>query len=143
MRIPKTHSIRKALIPMGLLLSCSSLLAADFTPIPLDPTSFNEDPVIEKAAPPSINDYVTVTPDQGTNKNGNTVYEKGYVTTNSTGIPLHNSIVSDPSGTHSFQMPPDYHTNNVLFFGHNNSSWTPVLGPATFTLPTPAAYSAL
>lgn len=144
MRIPKTQSLKKALLPVGLLLSCSSLFAGDFTPIPLDPASFNADPVIEKTAPPSINDYVTVTPDQGTNKNGNTWFEKGYNTTNlNMGCPVHNSIVTDSTGTHSFQMPPDYHTNNVLFFGHNSSSWTPILGPATFTLSTPAAYSYL
>ena len=59
-----------------------SLARADFTPVPLDPTSFNQDPGIEKTAPPSLNDYVTVTPDQGTNRNGNTWYEMGYNVSN-------------------------------------------------------------
>jgi hypothetical protein len=141
----RTHA---QLITAGLVLSLGPLAYADFTPIPLDPTSFNQDPVIEKTAPPSLNDFVTVTPDQGTNKNGNTWYEKGYNTNNpTTGLPLHNSLVTVSNAlnahNYTFQMPPDYHGNCVLFVGHNNSTWTPILGPATFTFTTPAPYSAL
>ena len=118
--------MKSKLIFLGLTCACVSLARADFTPIPLDPTSFNHDPVIEKTAPPSLYDYVTVTPDQGTNKNANTWYENGYNTTNSVnGLPAHNSLVTKINTanniSYTFRMPPDYHTNNCLFIGHNNA----------------------
>jgi hypothetical protein len=148
----KVVSARTTLIILGLLASSAASRAA-FTPIPLNPSSFNADPVIEATAPPSINDYVTVTPDQGTNRNGNTWYEMGYNTnlyatpTYSgplTGLPPHGSVFTAISNaTHSFQMPPSYVGNCVVFVGHNIGAWSPILGPGTFTLTTPAAYSSL
>src|SRR6266498_4180105 len=105
-------------------LSITSLARADFTPIAINPSSFNQDPVIESTAPRSFNDAVTATPDGGTNKTGNTWYEVGYMT-NLTGLPLHNSSVS--TNNHTFQMPPDYHTNCVFFVGHNQGAWTPIM----------------
>src|SRR6266436_10036588 len=123
------------LVSTAVLAIASLARAGDYTPIALDPSSFNQDPVIEAAAPRTFNEVVTVTPDGGTNKTGNTWYETGYVT-NSSGLPVHNSLVT--ATNHTFQMPPDYHTNCVLFVGHNNSTWSPILGPATFTFTTPS-----
>src|ERR1017187_369583 len=119
--------MRSTLIPLGLTCLCVSLARADFTPIPLDPTSFNQDPVIEKTAPLMVNDYVTITMDAGTNKTGNTWYEQGYNTVNATsGFPAHASlVVKSNTSTHNiytFQMPPDYHVNNCIFLVHHNRS---------------------
>jgi hypothetical protein len=38
--------MRSKLIPIGLTCLCVSLARADFNPVPLDPSSFNQDPVI-------------------------------------------------------------------------------------------------
>jgi hypothetical protein len=142
--------MKSTLIPIGLTCLCVSLARADFTPIPLDPTSFNQDPVIEKTAPNSLNDYVTVTPDTGTNRTGNTWYEIGYNTVNATsGFPAHASVLvktnTSTLNVYTFQMPPDYHTNNCIFLGHHNNpnpNWWPIeTGPSRLTLTTPARYT--
>jgi len=126
-------------LTLGVALGITAFARADFTPIAINPSSFNHDPVIEAAAPKTIAEptIVTVTADGGTNKTGNTWYEVGYMT-NSTGLPAHNSTFT--ANNHTFQMPPDYHTNCVFFVGHNQSSWTPLVGPATATLTTPAQF---
>ena len=144
--------MRSTLIPLGLTCLCVSLARADFTPILLDTNSFNADPVIEKTAPPSLNDYVTATPDTGTNKTGNTWFEIGYSTVNATsGFPAHASlVVKSNTSTHNiytFQMPPDYHVNNCIFLGHHNNpnpNWLPIeTGPTRLTLTTPALFTSL
>src|SRR5689334_4720608 len=110
-------------LAISVALGITSLArAADFTPIPIAPSSFNQDPVVEATAPKSIADasIVTHTADGGTNKTGNTWYEVGYMT-NSTGLPVHNSTFT--TNNHTFRMAPDYHGNCVFFVGHNQSSW--------------------
>src|SRR2546423_699617 len=74
------RTLLSALITLTLAGSASFVRAAGFTPIPLNSSSFNGDPVIEASAPRSLNDFVGVTPDAGTNKTGNTWYEMGYNT---------------------------------------------------------------
>src|SRR5437660_12785206 len=70
--------IKSTLVTLGVALTLANFArGATFTPIPLNPSSFNADPVIEASAPRSLNDFVNVTPDAGTNKTGNTWYEIG------------------------------------------------------------------
>ncbi len=142
--------MKSKLVLIGLTCLCVSLARADFTPIPLDPTSFNQDPVIEKTAPASISDYVTITTDTGTNKLANAWYEIGFNTVNATsGFPAHASLLvktnTSTTYVYTFQMPPDYHTNNCIFLGHHNNpnpNWWPIeAGPARLTLTTPAPYT--
>jgi hypothetical protein len=144
-----------SLIPIGLACACVSLARADFNPIPLDPTSFNHDPVIEKAAPKCVTDYTTADPNSGTNKLSTTAngtwFERGYSTVNPTnGFPPHGSLVTHTNSAttfvYTFQMPPDYHTNNCLFIGHennNNPNWAPIVISNTLTLTTPAKFNYL
>jgi hypothetical protein len=130
-------------LALTVVLAVASLArAGDYTPIAIDPSSFNQDPVIEAAAPKSVAEpsIVTHTADGGTNKTGNTWYEIGFMT-NSTGLPVHNSTFT--TNGHTFQMAPDYHGNCVFFVGHQQSSWTPILDPATATLVTPAQFDHL
>ncbi|HEY5914089.1 MAG TPA: immunoglobulin domain-containing protein [Verrucomicrobiae bacterium] len=130
------------LIPLGLALGAATLAHAQFTPVPIDPASFNQDVVIEAPAPPPLSSAVTATMDGGTNKTGNTWYERGYnPAAPTTGLPAAGSLIT--SGAYVFQMPPDYHTNNVIMVGHANGLRTPVLEPATLTLTTPAAFTGL
>lgn len=127
-------------LTLGIVMGITALArASDYTPIAIDPSSFNQDPVIEAAAPKSIAEppIVTHTADGGTNKTGNTWYEVGYMT-NSSGLPVHNSTFT--TNNHTFLMAPDYHGNCVFFVGHQQSSWTPILDPATATLTTPAQF---
>src|SRR5215467_8674315 len=130
-------------LALAISLGLSNLArAGDFTPIAIDPSSYNQDPVIEATAPKSIAEpsIVTHTADGGTNKTGNTWYEVGYMT-NSTGLPVHNSTFT--TNNHTFQMAPDYHGNCVFFVGHQQSSWTPILDPATAVLVTQAKFDHL
>src|SRR5882762_422615 len=137
---PHTPNTPKWFITLALLVASAGFVrGAGFTPIPLNSSSFNRDPVIEASAPRTLNDFVGVTPDQGTNKNGNTWYEIGYNTNvyasptytgPLTGLPHPGTVFTALGNTsYSFQMAPDYTANNVIFVGHNNNTWTPILGP--------------
>src|SRR5205809_4125241 len=142
------RTLLSAAIGLTLVGSASFVRAATFTPIPLNPSSFNGDPVIEASAPRTVNDYVSVTLDAGTNKSGTGWYEMGYNTnvyaspTYSgplTGLPAAGtSFVAISNANRSFRMAPTYTTNNVIFVGHNLGNWSPIRGPGTFTLTTPA-----
>ncbi len=137
--------ISKLLLGAGLALA--NCAYAGFTPIPLDPASYNHDVVVEAIAPKPLNSAITVTMDGGTNRNGNAWYEKGYNPAAPTsGLPVAGSLVTgftNAALNHTFRMPPDYHVNNVIMVGHNNGGQTPLLSPGTLTLTTPAAFGAL
>src|ERR1043166_5514176 len=80
-REPKYPTLMKTrFLTLGVVLGISAIARADYTPIAIDPSSFNQDPVIEAAAPKSLAEppIVTHTADGGTNKTGNTWYEIGY-----------------------------------------------------------------
>jgi len=117
---------------------------ADFAPIALNPSSYNRDVVIEASAPRALNDSFNVTMDGGTNKNGNTWYERGYNTAAPTsGLPVAGSFVTNSLADHVFQMPPDYHVNNVIMVGKNNGAQGPLLANGTFVLTSPTTFSSL
>src|SRR5437588_6476673 len=81
--------IKSSLVTLGVALTLVTFArGAGFAPIPLDPNSFNQDVVIEKTAPLSLNEVVNCTTDQGTNKGGNVWFERGYDPQHSTsGLP--------------------------------------------------------
>src|SRR6266567_1562512 len=137
MKNPKIQITKSALVIVSLL-AFAGVSRGAFTPIPLSPSSFNADPVIEASAPPSLNDFVNVTPDGGTNKTGNTWYEIGY-NTNTSSPPTHSGpLIGSPytglphpgttvpaisNANHSFQRPPTYAGNCGIFGGHNIGAW--------------------
>jgi len=134
---------------IGLLTSLAAVAQAGFSPIPINPASFNHDVVVEAGAPRALNNYVTATMDGGTNRTGNTWFENGYMGVNPTtgiaytnGIPKAGTLLTNASGEHVYQMPADYHTNNVVLVCHQNGAKTPNIG-GTLTLGTPATYSSL
>jgi hypothetical protein len=145
--------MKRKIIPITLALSLVGAARAGFTPIPLNPSSYNADPVVEATAPPSINDFIGVTPDAGTNKTGNTWYEMGYNTNiyanptytgPLTGLPHPGDIITALGNpNYSFQMPPTYTGNCVIFVGHNTGAWSPIMGPGTFTFIDPTNYDHL
>ncbi len=81
---------------------------------------------------------------------GNSWYEMGFNHNNAasgsfnnplqdltkTGLPHPNSFITNASGDHIYQMPPDYTTNNAIFIGL-------VVTNDTITLATPTAFSGL
>lgn len=132
----------KLTVAMALVLA--GVAHAKFTPIALNPASFNNDPVIEVGAPVAINTTINATIDGGTNKTGNTVYERGYnAAAPATGMPVAGSLVTDATLNHTFRMPPDYHANCAVMVGKNAGGGTPLLAGGTFTLTTPGTFSGL
>ena len=80
---------------------------------------------------------------------GNAWYEQGYNINNGptvnpsanltgTGIPRAGSTFSDAAKSHTYQMPPDYTTNDAVYISDNDAFTN-----ATITLTTPAAYTGL
>jgi hypothetical protein len=141
------ESMKTRLLMLGSALAIANGAIAGFTPIPLAPSSFNHDVVIEATAPQPLNSVINVTMDGGTNRNGNTWYEQGYnPAAPTTGLPVAGSLVTgftNAALNHTYRMAPDYHVNNVIMVGHNNGGQTPLLAPGTFTLTTPAKFGAL
>src|SRR2546427_7429271 len=136
--------VKTNIVSLSVLVALTSVARAGFTPIALNTNSFNHDVVIEATAPRALNDAVNVTQDGGTNKNGNTFYERGYnPAAPTTGVPPAGSLVVNPAGNHTYRMPPDYHVNNVIMVGHNNGGRTVPIGTGTLTFTTPAAFTGL
>ena len=138
-------SSKSVFLPLGLALSLASLARADYNPIPLTPGSFNADVVVEKTAPKPLQAYSNATLDGGPNNNGDTFYEQGYASfplapgAVATGVPHPGVIFTAVSDVnHSFQMAPDYTTNNALLIG-NYTGYT----NGTLTLTTPTAFTKL
>ncbi|HEX5218055.1 MAG TPA: immunoglobulin domain-containing protein [Verrucomicrobiae bacterium] len=139
----RTHVFRTLLLAGGAMLGLYGTAYADFAPIPLNPASFNNDPVVEAGAPAALSSVVTATMDQGTNKNGATFYEQGYnQLAPTTGMPPAGSFVTNATLDRVFLLPPDYHANNAVLVGKNAGGATPV-SSGSLTLTTPGAYSVL
>ncbi|HTI99344.1 MAG TPA: hypothetical protein VL527_10720 [Dongiaceae bacterium] len=118
----------------------SSTDGTTFTPLAIG--GFNRDVVVEASVPVtgSLYGHCNVIMDSGgTNITGNTWYEMGFNTgAPTTGLPAHGSNVSGGSPLHTFTMPADYTTNDVLYLGNFDGYQT-----GTFTLDTPAPYTSL
>ena len=137
--------MKRTLAFTGLTLVLAVTARADFSTIPLAPASFNHDVVVESAAPASLSVAVNATQDAGTNKTGNTWYSIGYnAAAPTTGLPAAGSVVAATNvASHSYLMPPDYHTNNVVLVGHNGGGDTPLIPFGRLTLTTPAPFASL
>src|SRR5512135_2078769 len=132
--------MKSTLINIGLTCICIGLARADFNPVPLTPGSFNADVVVEKTAPPPLNNYVNATMDGGTNNTAWVWYENGYdIAQPWTGLPIHGSVFTAAADVnHQFQMAPNYAVNNVLcVFSNANNGGFPT---GTLTLTAPGNY---
>ena len=96
--------MKRILTTLGLALAFTGgARAAGFSPVAIDPSSFNHDVVIEAAAARSLNDVVNATMDGGTNKSGNTFYERGYDPLfPNTGLPVAGSTITTNSHTYGY-----------------------------------------
>jgi hypothetical protein len=144
MRSQIKHTRNPILTVLALALAAANVANASFSPVAINPASFNHDVIVEATAPAPINSVVNVSLDGGTNKSGATWYERGYTTNAAWGIPPAGSLVTNKTDPNQyFQMPPDYHVNNVIMVGHHNGGRTPVFPTNTFTLTAPATFTAL
>jgi hypothetical protein len=122
-----------------LALACGLAARADFVPVPLNPSSFNADVVVEANATPSLRQRTTASIDGGTNNTGNTWFERGYNRDNpdTSGLPVAGSTFDHQSlPNRSYRMAPSYTENNAILINQTVTN-------ATWTLTTPAAYGAL
>ena len=130
-----------ALTAAGLyVLAFASGVQAAYTPIPLAPSSFNQDFVVEATAVEDPTTHfsgaITASMDGGTAKTGNSWYEQGKnAAALTSGLPHPGVVVSQTDATASFLLQP-YTGNNALMLDSTNLS-------GIFTLAAPAQYSAL
>jgi hypothetical protein len=131
--------MKRRLIPLLAAVLAGGTVHAGFSPIPLAPSSFNADVVVEKDASPVLNARTTASVDGGTNNTGNTWYEVGYNRdAPTTGLPAAGSTFTHQTlSGRTYKMAPSYTSaNNAIMID------TAVTN-GTFTLTTPAAYGAL
>ncbi len=127
------------LTALGLLSSLGTA-RADFAPISLTATSYNQDMVVERTAPAPVvpAGYTTASMDNGTANSGYSWYERGYnPAAPLTGLPPAGTTFTDQSApNHQFQMAPSYTANNAIVLDST-------LTAGTLVFATPAAYSRL
>ena len=130
-----------------------------FTPVTV--TGYDYDFIVEATAPHDgrifsqvmdngTNELATTETLDATNNTGNSWYEQGYnindgqpgsyvsATLNftATGIPHPSQLITNSTGDHIYQMPPDYTVNDAIYISS-------IVTNDTITLTTPAVYSGL
>ena len=131
--------MKNKVLPLAWVIASVGVAQAGFLPVPLNPSSFNADVVVEKDATPVLNARTTASVDGGTNNTGNTWYEVGYNRDNpTTGLPAAGSTFTHQSfPDRSYTMASSYtDANNAILINT-------VVTNATWTFTTPAAYGAL
>ena len=122
---------------ISLLLTCVVTARADFSPVELTADSYNQDMVVESNAMHEFKP-TTAAMDGGTGNYGDDFFEQGLDSSYpSIGFPVHGSTITSLSQSdHSFTLPASYATNDAILIDSTVTN-------ATFTLGTPAVYSAL
>src|SRR6478609_9103148 len=105
-----------ASLATALALGASSAAGAGFTPIPLNSSSYNQDVVIERTAPPPPIPLTTASMDNGTANTAFGWYEQGFNTDNpDTGLPAAGStITSETFSDHTYTLASSYTNNNAV-----------------------------
>jgi hypothetical protein len=135
--------MKKYFLTIGLAAAAASSVRADYNPIPLYPSSFNADAIIEAGAPRAVKCYTTATMAGGTNNNSFTFFETGWDPSCPwMGLPAHGSTYTSPFfPDHSFKMAPSYAAPNAILIGGVSAIHH---ATGTFTVSgTPAAYTSL
>ena len=100
----------------GAALLFSKTQAANFTPIPLSPGSFNQDVIIEKSATPPPIPVTTASMDDGQANTGASWYEQGFnLDAPNTGLPAAGStLTSESQPDHTYKFAPSYLAPNAV-----------------------------
>src|SRR6185369_11556093 len=122
----------------GLALLLLRTARADFNPVPLARSSFNNDIVVERTAPPPIGRATSASMDAGTNNTDASWYEIGFNTVApTTGLPAAGStFASAAAASHQYTMASSYTANNAMLIDG-------IVTNGTWTLTTPVAYTNL
>jgi hypothetical protein len=130
--------MKQRLIALLATVLGTGALHAGFLPVPLNPSSFNADVVVEKEALPALNQRSTASVDGGTNNSGNTWYEVGYnAASPASGLPTAGSTFTHLTfPDRSYVMAPSFTANNAILIDSAVTN-------AIFSLTTPAAFGAL
>jgi hypothetical protein len=133
-RIQMNIHFPKRLALIQLLTVWAGVVNADFTPIPLTTDSYNQDIVVERAAPAPLVPVTTASMDSGVINTGFSWYERGY---NSdwitTGLPVAGSLLtSDAGADHQYRFAASYAAKNAVLIDSVETN-------ATLTLAAPQA----
>ncbi len=134
--------MRRLALPLGIVLSLATIARADYNPVALKPSSFNQDMIVENPGPTPIiyGAVTTASMDGGINNDGDTWNEQGYFLQNAAvGVPPAGSTFQatwDPTG-HSYTMAPSYTANNAILLD------VTYFTNADFRLATPSTYRGL
>ena len=113
---------------------------ADFVPITLTASSYNQDMVVEKTAPAPVvsGGYTTASMDAGLGNSATSWYEQGFNTANpATGLPPAGTTFTHQSASdHQYRMAASYRSNNAVVLDFT-------LTNATLTLAAPTACAKL
>src|SRR5258708_16093148 len=128
--------LRAGMLWLGMTVLLIGVARADFVPIALTSSSYNQDVVVENTAPAPViaGGYTTASMDNGVANTGFSWYEQGYNTANpATGLPLAGAIFTHPNAAdHQYRMAPSYASNNAVLLDATLTS-------ATLTVTTPLA----
>lgn len=104
-----------------------------YSPVTLAASSYNEDMIVEKGA---LIAATTATLDAGSGNSGYVWFEQGY-NGQSVGLPtVGSTFTSSAQSDHSFQMAPNFATNDAILIDSTVTH-------ATWTLTSPSAFSSL
>jgi hypothetical protein len=132
-------NMKSRLLSLLLAFASASIARADFDPVPLTPSSYTFDIVVEANTVQGLPDCINVTAGKGLELGDNTYYEQGLYARpgqvgGNSGVPVHNTVFTSINNANmSFVMPPDYTVNNELMIDSTFTS-----GTLTFAAPTTA-----
>jgi predicted alpha-1,6-mannanase (GH76 family) len=132
--------LRSVLLWFGVMVAPTGIVRADFAPIALTSSSYNQDVVVEISAPAPVvaGGYTTASMDNGVANSMTSWYEQGYNTANpTTGLPAAGAIFTHQNAPdHQYRMAPSYASNNAVLLDS-------VVTSARLTLTTPLAFTRL
>jgi hypothetical protein len=133
--------MKRCIIPFAAALAFTGAARADFNPVPLNPSSFNQDIIVERTGPSPVvlGAATSASMDQGIGNDGDTWNEQGFFLQDpNVGLPAAGSTFTSISlSDHSYQLAPSYTANDAVMLDQGYFSNT------TVTVTTPRACAQL
>ena len=132
----KPMKITPKLVPILLAAASVNLARADFNPVVLTPGSYDYAIVVPTNSAQPMPACITASVGGGTGEGDHTFFEQGVYAHSGPyqycGVPKHNAVFTDQSdSSRTYQMPPDYTTNNGLMIDAGVTSGGLTLNTAT------------